>query len=482
MGDKSAGPQRTAIITAGLLAFVLGMGLVRVPGGSAWLFMSVLSFAALLTIRKLAVLSIFMVSGLALGYARGATFLPRLAPYTAAQFKNSTVQVRAASDAVYNDKKQLTFDADHVHMHHPQVASLPGKIRVSGFGETAVYRGDVVRVTGRLYPGRGSQQGFMSFAKVQVVSRDASVLERWRRAFVAGMQTALPEPQASFGLGLLVGQRSTLPESVAAALSAVGLTHIIAVSGYNLTILVRFVRRMGRNRSKYQITVASLVLIVAFLLVTGLSASIVRAALVSVLSLWAWYYGRQFRPVLLLALVAAVTAAWNPLYVWGDVGWFLSFLAFFGVMVLAPLCVRRIHGAKRPNPFLVLVYESLAAQAMALPLILFVFQELSLVAIFSNVLVVPLVPVAMAGALLAGLAGMFVPAFAGLFALPARLLLTYMLDVVQTFARIPHAVVTFTLSLQGLVIIYGSLLALSLLLKKTTEVKHATLPQDEDIL
>lgn len=456
--------SRTTVITAGLVAFLAGLGMARLPGGLVWLAISVLSLLMSLRFRKLAVLSIVLACGISVGFLRGITFARQLSPYQATAFKKVTLEVRAQTDAVYDDKKQLAFDAGSVRLLEPVSATAPGRLKVSGFGERVVYRGDVVRVSGRMYPGRGSWQGFVSFADMRVVSRNTSYIDGARLKFVAGMQTALPEPLASFGLGLLVGQRSTLPEALATALSAVGLTHIIAVSGYNLTILVRFVRRVGRSRSKYQLTVFSVMLIMAFLLVTGLSASIVRAALVSVLSLWAWYYGREFRPILLLALAAALTAAWSPLYLWSDIGWYLSFLAFFGVMVLSPLVARRLHGAKRPNAFVLLLYECTAAQVMTLPLILYIFQEMSLVAVASNLLVVPLVPVAMACSLLAGLGGVFTPLLAGWLALPARVLLTYMLDMVGLFARVPYAVVQRSLPVTGLVLIYGSLLAVSLLL------------------
>ncbi len=88
---------------------------------------------------------------------------------------------------------------------------------------------------------------------------------------------------------------------------------------------MRGVRRALRGRSKYQTTAISLMLIGSFLLITGFSASIVRAAIVSVLSLGTWYYGRNFRPILIIALAAAMTAGWNPLYIWSDY-WLVSIL------------------------------------------------------------------------------------------------------------------------------------------------------------
>src|SRR5581483_4964968 len=155
----------------------------------------------------------------------------------------------------------------------------------------------------------------------------------------------------------------------------------------------------------------------------GFSASIVRAALVSILSLWAWYYGRRVKPMVLISLAAAITALWNPFYIWADLGWWLSFLAFFGVLVISPLITNRLF-KKTPKLFTLVFLETLSAELMTLPLILMTFSQLSIVALIANLLVVPLVPLAMLLSTVAGAAGFITPQIAGWLALPARLLLT----------------------------------------------------------
>ncbi|MGQ7346814.1 ComEC/Rec2 family competence protein, partial [Streptococcus suis] len=159
--------------------------------------------------------------------------------------------------------------------------------------------------------------------------------EGFRQSFFAGMRTALPEPLASFALGLLVGVRALIPKDLQAQLALVGLSHLVAVSGYNLTILIvasqKALSRFGRGIT----LAASLWLIGLFLAVAGTSPSIVRASLVAVLALFASAYGRRFNPITLILLAAAATAFVNPVYL-TDLGWLLSFLAFFGILVLAP--------------------------------------------------------------------------------------------------------------------------------------------------
>src|SRR5690606_37841161 len=93
--------------------------------------------------------------------------------------------------------------------------------------------------------------------------------------------------------------------------------------------------------------------------------------------------------------------------------------------------------------------ESLCAELMTLPYVLHIFGQMSFIGLLANVLVVALVPLAMLLCLIAGLAGMLLPAIAGWLAWPARLLLTYMLDIADLLSHIPHIFVqglTFSLS------------------------------------
>lgn len=416
--------------------------------------------------------------GLAVGLWRGSLFDQTLRIYSELYGQSVLLEATARTDGTY-DKKLVTFDVSDMKVLQPVAANLPGKIKVQTTGGS-IYRGDRVRLQGRIYPTRGSKQASMRYAAATVLHRSDSLVEKFRLKFLGAMQSALPEPHASFALGLLIGQRATLPDDFAEALSAVGLTHIIAVSGYNLTILVRFVRRFDGVLSKYQLTICSLLLISSFVLITGFSASIVRAALVSVLSLIAWYYGRTFRPVLLLTLVAAVTGLWYPLYVWSDIGWYLSFLAFYGVLVLAPLAVQRVFGTKEPNAYTMLAIESVAAQLMTIPLIMYIFGEISLVALLSNILVVPLVPIAMLCALAAGLAGMAVPGFAGWLALPAQVLLTYFIDTVLLLSKVPGVLLKGSLQVGTMVAMYGIILFVSIIMWRKTEVKYGILGKSEE--
>jgi competence protein ComEC len=471
---------RTLLVCLASMAFCAGLIVAQHARLTSWVWLWVLGMMVALTIwrRTLPALLLLLLLFGGLGCQRGSVVQRQLQVYPAYAKRKVIIVAQANIDAVYGKNSQLTFTADHARLVGPVNASLPGQITISGFGVPMVFRGDTVQVNGSLYPTRGNSQASVSYADIAVLHHGSSWLDSFRRRFAAGMYSALPEPAASFGLGLLIGQRNTLPDDVTQTLLVVGLTHVIAVSGYNLTIVVHAVRRLLGERSKFQITALCLALMLIFVLITGSSPSIVRAAIISVLSLLAWYYGRALQPLPLLLVAGAVSVAANPLYIWGNVSWYLSFLAFFGVLVIGPLVTAKLYHGREPPVVVQIVIESIAAEAMTVPYILYIFGQMSLVSLPANVLVVALVPLAMLLCLIAGLAGMLVPAVAGWVAWPAVLLLTYMLDAAQLLSRVPHAFVTnvgFPLLL--LCMAYASVLLFIVALKRAQRAKYAIITE-----
>lgn len=472
--------RRSTIIMVGLAAFIMGLGLSArgIVLSLAWAIpASCLLIANSKRTNWITFVCVALI-GLCLGGWRGGVFQKRLAPYQELYGRNVTVRLTASTDGTYTDGS-LGFEAKKLEFLSPKIQKLPGVIKVEVVGLPAVYRSDRLEVSGKFYPAGGSKQGSIKFAQAKIIEHDPSLLERLRLEFVSGMLTSLPEPHGSFGLGLLIGQRTTLPEGFSKTLSIVGLTHIIAVSGYNLTILIRFVTDKLGRRSKFQIFVLSTFLICIFLIITGFSASIIRATLVSMLGLGAWYYGRTFRPVLILLLSAALTAGWYPVYLWSDIGWYLSFLAFFGVIVLAPLVTKIFWKGRKPWGLMPIVIESVCAQIMTAPLIIYIFNQASLVALISNMIIIPLVPFAMLLSLIAGLGGMFLPVISGWLAWPAKLLMDFMFGVIQALSKVPNASVDWSLTTNQTIIIYLLLLAFGWLLwRQTARHKYGTITDE----
>lgn len=437
---KVSSISRTALLAGGLIGALLGLLAARFGAKiQPDMLLTVFLLIPLLAKRKLPALLAVVAIGIGLGLWRGQAMRAEIDVYSQLYGQQVVITGRVIDDSSYSYKSQTEFHiGDAKLVTNEGGKDLAGRIRVRGYGAPSVRRGDLVEVSGKLREGYGNRQGSISFAKITVHGRSANIIEKIRSKYFAGIYTSLPEPNASLGLGFLVGLRTLLPEGLLDKLAATGLTHIVAVSGYNLTILVRFMRRLFSRSSIYLATLSSASLIVGFLAVTGFTPSIVRAAIVSGLSLGAWYYGRRVHPVMIILLSAAITAFWNPLYLWYDLGWYMSFAAFFGVLVLAPLATARIFKNK-PGALGQIVVETTSAQVMVLPIIAVIFGQVSIISLLANAIILPLIPLAMLATFIAGLAGTLVPSVSGWLAWPADILLTFMVDVISLMSRVPWA-------------------------------------------
>lgn len=317
----------------------------------------------------------------------------------------------------------------------------PGVVLVMARSPPIVKRGDHIVVQGSLKDGFGSFPAVLTNASVLSV-RAPPVPDTGREIrdwFASNVRKVIPETGASLGIGFLTGQKTDLPESLFEALKIVGLTHIIVASGYNLTILVRLARRLFSRVSKYLSALTSIAMVICFVAVTGMTPSMSRAGIVSILSILAWYYGHEFHPLILLPLVAAITVAVEPSYVWGDLGWELSFAAFGGVMILGPLLQTYFFGNAQPGFLRSLVGETIAAHLATVPLIALSFGTFSTVSILANLLVVPLVPLAMLVTFVAGVWGAVGIGLKMLIGTPATWLLGYMTNTAQYLSEFDWA-------------------------------------------
>lgn len=156
-----------------------------------------------------------------------------------------------------------------------------------------------------------------------------------------------------------------------------------------------------------------------------------RAGIMTILTLMAWYVGRRFEPWRMILIVAAGTLLVNPMFVI-NLGWLLSFASFAGIMVLGPRLTRFFYGAKKPGFVAEVVITTVAATLMTLPIILYYYGTVSLISVVANLLILPTLPYAMGLVFLSGVvAG--VPVLEIVMGFVATKLLDYHIAVVEFF-------------------------------------------------
>lgn len=420
---------------------------------TAWLLIGAALLCVGLWKQRAYCLLCMCLAGGAIGVWRGSVYQGQLAPYKYLMGEKVVLQGKVSDDADVGKHGDMALRLSSIIVSdHP----LAGSVWVSAGSGAEIKRGDIVTVRGALTDGFGSFAASMYRAEVVKVERPVpgDVALKARDWFSGGVRRAIPDPEASLGVGYLVGQRRSLPEELDQALKAAGLTHVVVASGYNLTILVGAARRIFARVSKFLAAFFSSGLIVGFMAVTGMSPSMSRAGLVTGLSLLAWYYGRRFHPLVLLPFAAAVTLLINPSYGYNDLGWQLSFSAFAGVLVVAPLLQNYFFGEGKPGVIRQVLGETVSAWVCTVPLIVLAFGQFSNVAILANLLILPLVPLAMLLTFVAGVGALLLPALATIVGLPALLVLGYMTKTAIFLGNVSWARTELTITPYVLVAYY----------------------------
>ena len=451
----------------GWLAFglLIGLGLSRLLS----LHLPVWSIALLLVITiwllfnaRLAAYLLIILIAISIGWSRGSTVDSELNDLRSSVGHTITIKGVVAEDPSISPQGDMRLIINQISLSEQAVRGMAWVTLRDG-GQYG--RGDYVSLSGKAKEGFGPYSISMSGPQVNYLQVVKSPIRQLRETFSQAVRQYIVEPSASLGLGFVIGQRSSLPAGLDDQLRAVGLTHMVVASGYNLTILVRFAKRSFEKRSKYLTAIISIGLMLSFIAVSGASPSMVRAGLVTGLSVLAWYYGRRFHPLLLIVYVMAMTAMYDPMYLWADIGWWLSFLAFAGVLMLAPLVSKWIYRkGDKPGSVLQIAIETSAAQIMTLPLIILTFSQLPLLAVLANILAAPFVPLAMLLTFVAGMGTALVPLLGPILALPAEVILSYFVALVGFLAEPSWAMLDVKLDSYSMLIVFGVIIISGLIL------------------
>jgi competence protein ComEC len=226
-----------------------------------------------------------------------------------------------------------------------------------------------------------------------------------------------------------------------------GTSHLVAISGYNITVIIVALMALLMVFGRRNAFIITLLVTVGFVILTGASASVVRGAIVGLIALFGRVIDRRANQTNLLLLSATIILLLNPLMLLYDYGFLLSFTAFAGLVYISPLFDYLFKKdkfiSKIPEFISNVLKETLSAQVMTLPLLLFAFGKFSLVAPLSNVLILPMIPLAMLLTLVVGLGGIIsgsVGVFAGYL---GWIFLWYPLKVIDFFGNLKISAVDF---------------------------------------
>ncbi|OGL95099.1 hypothetical protein A2348_05025 [Candidatus Uhrbacteria bacterium RIFOXYB12_FULL_58_10] len=256
-----------------------------------------------------------------------------------------------------------------------------------------------------------------------------------KRVIVDRFARIVPEPHASFLSGLLFGGSSALSSGLKDDFAATGTSHVLAASGFNVSLFtLAFLTwithtALGRRRGAY-LTAA---LLVAYVLVAGATAAVVRAGTMGAVVLLGFVVRRKPSVTNMMLLALAGMLAWNPLLFLNDVGFQLSFVATAAMLAFASRIERRCGFVPAAFELRASFAASLAAIIATFPILLWHFGTVSLTSPIVNLIVLPLVPLLMAISGVALAAGFVHPALGTIVAIPAWAISSLILHVVTWF-------------------------------------------------
>ncbi|MFN4181432.1 MAG: ComEC/Rec2 family competence protein [Candidatus Paceibacteria bacterium] len=288
----------------------------------------------------------------------------------------------------------------------------------------------------------------MSFAKVDVVSKNKGnpirkYLFKVKDVFLDKINFAIPPPESYLLSGLILGEKSNFSNELKDAFIKTGTIHIVALSGYNVTIVAEWIMRLFAFTGVLSIYFGAFG-ILFFVLMTGGASTGIRAGIMAVLALFARKTGRMYEAGRGLVLAGVVMIIWNPMILLYDVSFQLSFMATFAVIYITPRTMKYFYWVPERFGLRDIINVTTTVYVFMLPFILYKMGNLSLVALPANFLILPFIPITMLLGFVTGFVGLVFPILSLVPGYITSVLLGYELLIIEKFASLPFAAITIS--------------------------------------
>lgn len=285
------------------------------------------------------------------------------------------------------------------------------------------------------------------YPKIELVERGKGNfikenLLKLKTSFVRSISLYINEPEASLLGGLLIGAKHGLSKEWQETLRNAGIIHIIVLSGYNITIVAEAIMALFSFLAiRFRFIVGALAILL-FAIMTGGSATVVRASVMALLVLLARVIGRTYAITRALTIAGIAMILYNPKILVFDPSFQLSFLATLGLVYISPLIEKNFQFVSKRFQLREVVVATIATQIFVLPLLLFMMGEVSVVSLLVNLLVLLFIPLTMLFGFITGSLGFLSSTLAFPFAYVTHLLLYYELSVASFFGNLSFATVS----------------------------------------
>ena len=283
----------------------------------------------------------------------------------------------------------------------------------------------------------------MYYPQIELTSHGGNFIKRglfsFKEKFLEKINQNIPNPESLLMGGLILGEKSSFDKDLRQSFVDTGTIHIIALSGYNVTIVAEWIMKVFSFLPHSWGFSFGIFGIFLFIIMSGAGSTAIRAGVMATLALIARATGRNYDVARALILAGVVMILINPFILVYDVSFQLSFIATVAVIFIAPRIEKYFLWITTRFQLRDIITVTCAVYVFVLPFILYKMGNLSLVALPANILILPFIPFTMFFGFMTGIFGSIFYVLAVPFGYLSYFLLHYELLVVNFFAHLPFA-------------------------------------------
>ncbi len=379
------------------------------------------------------------------------TLLPKEVAFEGQVISEPSFSGKSTSFEVkFDSKKILVITFPHADIEYGDILKIEGELKKPPVFETFNYR-NYLKQQGIFY-----LTSFPRIEKIDQVITPYSYILSFKQSMRNTIYSHLSPPQRNILSAMLLGDKDRMPDSLKEDLNISGLRHVTAISGMHVTVLAGILMSLliGLGLYRGQAFYLALTFLFLFIILVGYPASAVRAGIMAGFLLLGQKIGRKSENSRLLVFILALMIFHNPLALFYDAGFQLSFLAVAGIIYLGPYLQKKLRflpsiGFLNLKSILAMTF---AAQIFTFPILFYHFNQFPLVSPLANLLVVPFIYWIVVLGFLFVFLSMILPYFGIIFVFPVYLLLNYVSFVVSKLSFFP--VLSFSIPLFLVFLLY----------------------------
>ena len=289
----------------------------------------------------------------------------------------------------------------------------------------------------------------MNFVQAKIISSGhgsfiKTKLFAFKNAFISKVNNLIKEPESALLNGLLLGAKNSLGEELQTDFRLAGVSHIVALSGYNITIVAVAIMSVLAFLPKALSLSFGVFGILLFAIMTGGTATVMRASIMALLVLLAKGTNRKYEITRALLIALIFMLIQNPKILVFDISFQLSFLSTIALILVSPIFEKQVTFITKKYKLREIIVSTIATQIFVLPFLFYKMGMISVFGLFANILILPLIPAIMLFGFLTGMICFISTIVAIPVAFICSLLLTYFLKVIYLFSHLPFSSITIS--------------------------------------